>query len=473
MKKSINLTMFYFITNIVLYFLIFYSALVIDREQKNKIAETVTNVIRENVLMAQYRSASKDIEKLKVNNFTKIVLTNNKNEEIFRTSDLSNFFTLKIQKNIWSDSKKLFLKNKIIFYYEFTYLFWISLKILLGSIIVSLPLFFQIVRMIRKSQLQIIENEKIKIIAKHSRQLSHDIRSPLAALRFAIENEVTKNSNDFSILQKAIERINYITNAHLDESRHENIQLPINVNLKEIIHEIVNEKNIELNDIIFNVDVSNNIIVCVPNELKTIVSNIVNNSNDSMKGRLKKIIISSKNFGSNCELIIQDNGSGIPSNILNMIGVKEVTTKKEGNGLGLLNAVENLKKWGSSLNIEKSDMHGTIINIRFPVVKKLYVLIDNDELTKLTWAARAKKNDIEFYSFSTLNEFNAFSHQIPKDSEIYLDSDLGASELSGEQIAKILHELKFLNISMATGFSNSNFKSLTFLKSVISKAPPF
>jgi signal transduction histidine kinase len=463
MKKSINFILLYCGINCLLYILIFYSVSTIEREQKDKVADTVTSIIRENFLMTQYRSVAKDLEKIINNNFSEIIISNREGIEVTKIRKYNNSFNFKIRKNIWSDKEQLHLKGWVLFYYDFAHLFWISFKALLASMLITLPLFVLIIKIIKKHQIQIIENEKIKVISKHKRQLSHDIRSPLATLRHVAEGNNIINNDDLFIFNKALERINYLTNIHLQDSRNTKLQNPITTDLKVLILEIIDEKELELPDAKIKHNLSSSLISCIPSELKTILSNLINNSYESMENRIKEIFISIAIFEKHCEFTIEDKGIGIPKIILNKLGIEEVSTKKNGNGLGLLHAIEKLNNWNSSLEVEKSDFNGTIIKIKFATVKKLYILVDNDELTRLTWTARAKKNGIEFYSYSSFEKFKMEYSKFPKDSVIYIDSDLGENELRGELIAKILNKQGFNNISMATGCSTESFIELTFL----------
>ncbi len=67
------------------------------------------------------------------------------------------------------------------------------------------------------------------------------------------------------------------------------------------------------------------------------------------------------------KLTIADNGCGIPENILPRLGVKDFSHgKKDGKGLGLHFAMEAVKLWNGTLNLNSKVGQGTRIEIELP-----------------------------------------------------------------------------------------------------------
>jgi hypothetical protein len=99
------------------------------------------------------------------------------------------------------------------------------------------------------------------------------------------------------------------------------------------------------------------------------------------------------------------------------------------------------------------------------------VLLDDDELTHLTWEGAAQEHGIELLAFTDPAEFLASLDKFPKDIPLYIDSELGGN-VKGENIAADLKEKGFTNIRLATAHPPENFAHLPWLK-VISKEPPW
>ena len=100
----------------------------------------------------------------------------------------------------------------------------------------------------------------------------------------------------------------------------------------------------------------------------------------------------------------------------------------------------------------------------------LIIIDDNSSLTD-AWKFYGKSVGKRVKAFNTIpsiNEIINYNINIP----IYIDSDLGCA-ISGQEYAKELHELGFLNLYLSTGFPANYFGDLPWIKEIIGKEPPF
>jgi len=99
------------------------------------------------------------------------------------------------------------------------------------------------------------------------------------------------------------------------------------------------------------------------------------------------------------------------------------------------------------------------------------ILLDDDDLVRMTWEMSFEKHNKSLRTFSNsadfLNKINTISKQTP----IYIDSELG-EDIHGEDIAISLHDDGFENLYMASGHDPEHFKHLWFLKGVVGKSAP-
>jgi hypothetical protein len=70
--------------------------------------------------------------------------------------------------------------------------------------------------------------------------------------------------------------------------------------------------------------------------------------------------------------------------------------------------------------------------------------------------------------FNNINDVNREITNFDCTTPIYIDSELGES-IRGEQYAKYLYELGFENIYLATGYHNSYFVPMYWIKEVVGK----
>jgi hypothetical protein len=102
-----------------------------------------------------------------------------------------------------------------------------------------------------------------------------------------------------------------------------------------------------------------------------------------------------------------------------------------------------------------------------------YVLIDDDELVRMTWEISATNSNIKIDCYPDYETFSLKKHQYNLiTAAIYIDSNL-ANNINGEDIAKTLFNDGFKNIYLATGYEKDRFKDLTFLSGVQGKTPPW
>lgn len=308
-----------------------------------------------------------------------------------------------------------------------------------------------------------------------SRKMFHDIRSPLASLNTVAESIKFNTNNEEIIFKNSIIRINDIANSLLSETKKEIIQLPSYQPLATLINEIIIEKKNEYKD--RNVSLMLNSTTDAkaffePMELKRILSNLINNSIEAADDKIQ-IQINSYLNDHKLTVDIIDNGKGIPQKILSRLGKEEVSTKKKGSGLGIKEASDSLTEWGASLEILETSSKGTTIRLNFEtkVEIKKYYLVDDDDLVRMTWEMKAKKNGISLKTFATSEALMSEKENISKDSHIYIDSELG--NIKDEDVALELHNLGFQNISITSGHPPEKFVKFDFLKSVISKSAPF
>lgn len=100
----------------------------------------------------------------------------------------------------------------------------------------------------------------------------------------------------------------------------------------------------------------------------------------------------------------------------------------------------------------------------------LAVLIDDDAMVHMNWETAAEEAGVELKAFKTPAAFLANLAAFPKDTPIYIDSELEA-EIKGEDIAADLKEKGFTNLRLATGHPPEKFSHLPWLKVTGKESP--
>lgn len=339
------------------------------------------------------------------------------------------------------------------------------------------------------------KTEELKIATKDlattdiAKQVSHDIKSPLAALNIIsshFRESLSKTPDIKRIFDNSILRINSIAN-DLSTDKKKSDQ---KIELTKLVCNLIEEKNIILtsknyNEINFNIesfDCSN--LEVIQSDFSRAISNLLNNSIDAIEREKGEINVTFTADLDYYQLTIQDNGKGISREVLSSIGEKGFSFGKEnniesGSGLGFFHAKKTMASINGIIDIETSLGTGTSIILKFPFNSKelsasSMILFEDDDLVKMSWEYYASKKSIAIYIFANYSEFlkiqesKPFNFHIP----IYADINLKSSE-SGIEIVKKLNILGFLNINLTTGYDESTIDVPIFIKKIINKSFPF
>ena len=261
-------------------------------------------------------------------------------------------------------------------------------------------------------------------------QVAHDIRSPLAAINTALADVTSITENKRIMIKSAARRINDIANNLLLHSKPNFISAqsinPKHSECPELIYivldNIIAEKRYEYN----TVDVSIDLIVvdrsysCFSKinltSFKRVLSNLINNSIEAVNCN-GLITISLSCNSSWIEIIIEDNGCGIPPDILPKITEQGFSFNKEhGAGFGLSYTKQYLDQINATLNIRSDQKRGTqitmgLIRSDYPFwfgdeinIKhdSVIIVLDDDPSIHDAWNERFKKfTNVKLIHFKT------------------------------------------------------------------------
>jgi signal transduction histidine kinase len=323
-----------------------------------------------------------------------------------------------------------------------------------------------------------------KATADLAAQVAHDIRSPLAALGAAAKGlELPEEQR--KLMESSVNRMQGIADDLLRKYRAPGevhaTSKPAVHSLAGLIEPVLAEKRLQHKEkagvkINFNNTGGDVKALVEPKELQRLISNLVNNSVEALEnGGVVNVGLSAPDGKVFIE--VKDNGKGIPPEILAKLGRKgETHGKANGNGLGLYHARTTVEAWGGAFLMESELGKGTAVTIELPRVgekasNRLVVLLDDDLLVHMNWKLAAKAAGAELKAYKTPEDFTAGIAGFPKDTTIYIDSELG-NGVRGEDIAKDLHGQGFSALTMATGHGPEKFAHLPWLK-VTGKEPPW
>jgi hypothetical protein len=245
--------------------------------------------------------------------------------------------------------------------------------------------------------------------------------------------------------------------------------------LSSLVDALISEKRIQLNNqqnihIDLNIENSYGLFAKIdPIELKSVLSNLINNCIEAFDNKIHHVnVIVNKNKQA-IQIIIHDDGKGIPKEILKQIGQYGFSYGKEslasaGSGLGVYHAIKTIESFGGSFTIDSELNKGTTVILTLPhagtpnwFVQTLslegvetVIVLDDDQSIHNLWQNRmlpfSNRNAIEIICFSFANELRDYFHRELKaklDKCLFLmDYELLNQDRSG---LDVVEELKIAN----------------------------
>ena len=248
-------------------------------------------------------------------------------------------------------------------------------------------------------------NEKMAALGQLSGGIAHDYNNHLMSI---IGNAtMIKKTKDLDKIYDYAERIIHISQSAAEltkkilmfSKKKSSTNRP--VNLKKIMDntckmmEFILSKEI---DLIYSYDANDEVIMGDESQLESMLVNIILNSKDAIKnngtikiGTMDTVIYSEMTLshdvkikpGQYIQIYVEDNGSGIDSNILHRIFEPYFSTKakSQGTGLGLSVVFGTVKSHSGYLNVTSTPGLGTRFEIFIPIHKE-YCVPDNKKITE-------------------------------------------------------------------------------------------
>lgn len=234
----------------------------------------------------------------------------------------------------------------------------------------------------KQQQKMMIQQSRHAQMGEILSMIAHQWRHPLNNLSLIIQNAVYKysiNKLDYSAISKLdIESSAQIIQMSNTIKEFRNFFLPDNISVKyDVNKSIVDAISIakpmlEAENIYVKVETQDNIsVVGFPTELGQAIVNILTNSKDALVEKNisnKSVKLSLTLVDNNVNIIIEDNGGGVPLEILEKIFDPYFSTKMEKKGTGLGLYITKLiveDHMHGKLNVSNSD-NGFIVQIIIP-----------------------------------------------------------------------------------------------------------
>ena len=237
---------------------------------------------------------------------------------------------------------------------------------------------------LQQTQKELIESEKLASLGKLSAGVAHEIGNPLSAIKGYVEvfergviRDEAKRTEILENLKIEVSRIDNIIRILLEYSRPKKFKI-VEVNLNDIIRKTLDI--LKSQGIPQGIDIELDLTEDMPNvhldpdQLSQVIINLILNSRDALKdahteGGAISITTESTADGK-VAMLVKDNGSGIPKEIIEKVFDPFFTTKDpgKGTGLGLAVSLRIVQHSSGTISVESVEGKGTEFKLEFPGV---------------------------------------------------------------------------------------------------------
>lgn len=225
----------------------------------------------------------------------------------------------------------------------------------------------------KKTEEVLHRQDKLAAVGQLAAGVAHEIRNPLTSMKgyaefLTLDEKDPERLEFINIILDEIERVNTIVEDFMVLAKPKMVELeeknvvPVIKNVVSLLEFEARKKHVKL-----SFDCPHEIIQieCDENRLKQVFLNFIKNGIEAMPngGELHvKTVIQDNNV----QISIQDTGVGIPKEKLKQLGEPFYTTKKNGNGLGLMVSFKIIENHNGKVFVESEPNKGTTFNILLP-----------------------------------------------------------------------------------------------------------
>lgn len=225
----------------------------------------------------------------------------------------------------------------------------------------------------KKTEEVLHQQDKLAAVGQLAAGVAHEIRNPLTTMKgytefLQLEETHEERQEYLSIILDEIDRVNNIVEDFMVLSKPKAAELeerdiiPIIKNVVSFLEFEARNRNVKIG-FEYQQDIIQ--IECDENRLKQVLLNFIKNGIEAMPDG-GNITVRAGIINNQVQIAIKDTGVGIPQEKLKNIGEPFFTTKKNGNGLGLMVSFKIIESHNGKVFIESELNKGTTFNIVLP-----------------------------------------------------------------------------------------------------------
>lgn len=231
---------------------------------------------------------------------------------------------------------------------------------------------------LRSAQQLLIRSEKLASVGRLAAGIAHEINNPLQPILINLEllaedihanqpinpRDIEDTLISAQRISRIVERLLQFTRKRTDETPPMEI-----VKLHEVVDSVLtlSQKSLQRDNVSFTLNFDQDVsIYGNRDQLEQVVLNLLLNARAAILSG-GNVSISIFTEEDKAILLVEDNGSGIPHDLLEQIFEPFVTTKETGTGLGLFISHEIMENHSGTISVESEEGVGSKFKLAFPL----------------------------------------------------------------------------------------------------------
>ena len=225
---------------------------------------------------------------------------------------------------------------------------------------------------LRQAQQQLVKSEKLAAIGQLTASIAHEINNPIAVMqgnldliRHELGEHATPIAAELNLLDAQIERMRLIVTQLLQYSRPTEFAgyvsaIDVNPVVNDclvLVNQLLQQKHVQV-----HTDLQCNVAVQINRqELQQVVINLLINAIQAVPAHGGQVWLRSCVWKRGSDIVgacieVEDNGSGLAPHIRERLFTPFVTTKNDGNGLGLWISQSLMERYGGKIELVANQM---------------------------------------------------------------------------------------------------------------------
>lgn len=228
------------------------------------------------------------------------------------------------------------------------------------------------------AQQELVRKERLSVLGQLTATVAHELRNPLSSIRntvFTMKESTARVApqleRPLARIERSVVRCDRIIDDLLDYTRLRALQRTT-VAADQWLGEILDEQPVPHNvRLVRRFEASSYSVLLDADRMRRVIINLVENASQALMeaeafGCERLIVVTTRAANAGYELTIEDNGPGIPADVLPKVFEPLFSTKSFGTGLGLPTVKQIVEQHAGEITIASEVGNGTRVTIHLP-----------------------------------------------------------------------------------------------------------